>query len=70
MEPCPAIPMKHGGEGQGGEMFPAREGGMNMRGFKIGGSGSYRRSHGGVGDCGAPTLRERREGGRIAYLPN
>ena len=44
---------------------------MNMRGFKIGGSGSYRRSHGGVGgDCGAPALTERREGGRIAYLPN
>ena len=63
--------MKPGGERGRGEMFSAREGGMNMRGFKIGGSGSYRRSHGGVGgDCGAPALTERREGGRIAYLPN
>ena len=51
--------MKPGGEREGEEKCSRHEkGGMNMRGFKIGGSGSYRRSHGG----GALTERRGGEG--------
>ena len=60
--------MKPGGEREAEEKCSRHEkGGMNMRGFKIGGSGSYRRSHGGDG---ALTERKEGRGGRIAYLPN